>query len=456
MRTFTLALIATLSISIADAQLVLPWSGTDPTATLSSFQIIKSGTSGRANTLYITNAGNASDALLVNTIGLGKAGYFQLNNTNSSNTALRADSNGSGTSVVGLMTGTGRAGTFRISNTQNTNYALYVASNGSGPAVRIESVGNPAASVAGNLDIVGSITTTEGLLRMTGAFSGVPIVEVTNSSGRAIEGNGTNIGVTGSGITGVYGISSGPAGRGVAAYASASDSRAIEANATSATGVNYGAYLMSHSNAGTGVVGYCPSPSGVTYGMKGNVASPDGFALYAVGRFTATGTKAFQIDHPLNPQNEFLNHYCTEAPEPLNAYSGNTVTDSRGFATVVLPDYFESINRDVRYTLTVIDKSDDFVLAKITQEVKDNQFVLRTNKPRVKVSWRVEATRNDRWVQKYGYQAEQAKTEAQRGKYVQPELYGQPAEKGIHYVATSPQELPANKASTRTTPKSRK
>src|SRR5207245_2623064 len=107
------------------------------------------------------------------------------------------------------------------------------------------------------------------------------------------------------------------------------------------------------------------------------------WAVYCFGRFGATGTKSFTIDHPFDPENKTLSHYCTEGPEPLNAYSGNVITDSRGYATVRLPDWFEEINRDFRYQLTVLDDGErsDFVLVKIVQEIRNNQFSLRTSQP---------------------------------------------------------------------------
>jgi hypothetical protein len=164
--------------------------------------------------------------------------------------------------------------------------------------------------------------------------------------------------------------------------------------------------------------------------------------LHVSGTFAATGTKSFQIDHPLDPENYYLNHFCTEGPEPYNVYRGNVVTDAQGYATITLPAYFESINRDPTYHLTVIDSSDDFVLAKVVREIQNNQFVIRTSKPFVKVSWEVKAIRNDLWVQRYGYQTEQEKEDAIKGKYLHPELYGQPKERGINYY---PEPTPAHK-----------
>ena len=221
---------------------------------------------------------------------------------------------------------------------------------------------------------------------------------------------------------GVYGVSNSATGRGVYGLAAAWDGTAI------------GVIGRSDSSNGYGVFGWGNNAftSSSPYGVFGQTAG-QGYAVYARGRLAASGTKSFQIDHPLSPENAYLNHFCTEGPEPYNAYSGNVVTDAQGYAVVQLPDYFESINRDFRYQLTVIDSSDDFVLAKVVREIQNNRFVIRTSKPYVKVSWRVEAVRNDRWVQEYGYQTEQPKPAEHRGKYLHPELYGQPKEMGIHY-----------------------
>ncbi len=166
-------------------------------------------------------------------------------------------------------------------------------------------------------------------------------------------------------------------------------------------------------------------------------------AAQVFGTFSASGTKSFQIDHPLDPENHYLNHFCTEGPEPYNVYRGNVITDARGYATVELPEYFDKIDRNPTYDLTVIDGGDDFVLVKVVREVQNNVFTIRTSAPRTKVSWRVEAIRNDRWVQRYGYLATQEKEEENRGRYVSPELYGQPVEMGIPYHSEGPSAISA-------------
>ena len=69
------------------------------------------------------------------------------------------------------------------------------------------------------------------------------------------------------------------------------------------------------------------------------------------GDFTVVGTKAFTMDHPLDPANKLLRHVAAESNEVINFYSGNVTTDASGKATVSLPDYFEAINKDFRYQL---------------------------------------------------------------------------------------------------------
>jgi hypothetical protein len=89
-------------------------------------------------------------------------------------------------------------------------------------------------------------------------------------------------------------------------------------------------------------------------GVYGLTTNPAGFGVYSLGRFGASGTKLFQIDHPMDPANKYLNHYCTESPEVLNAYRGTVTLDPSGSAWVQLPPYFARINKEPSYTLTAV------------------------------------------------------------------------------------------------------
>ena len=60
--------------------------------------------------------------------------------------------------------------------------------------------------------------------------------------------------------------------------------------------------------------------------------------------------------------------------------------------------------------------------AVVATEIKDNRFSIRTDKPNVKVSWRVEGVRNDRFVRKYGSPVEKDKPVDKRGTRPRPVL----------------------------------
>lgn len=143
-----------------------------------------------------------------------------------------------------------------------------------------------------------------------------------------------------------------------------------------------------------------------------------------------SGFKAFKIDHPLDPQNKFLMHSCVESPDMKNIYDGVVVTDESGFATVELPEYFEALNKDFRYQLTVIGQ---FAQAIIAEKVHDNRFVIQTDKPNVEVSWQITGIRHDPFAEQNRIEVEVEKVDNERGKYLFPEAYNQSEENGIHY-----------------------
>jgi hypothetical protein len=122
-----------------------------------------------------------------------------------------------------------------------------------------------------------------------------------------------------------------------------------------------------------------------------------------VGTLTVTGSitapaKSFLIDHPLDPENQSLQHNSIESNERVNIYSGNIVTDKNGYAVVELPGYLTALNTDFRYQLTVMDQS--FARAVIWEEIegKSNSFMIRTDEPEIKVSWQLTGERMDQWA----------------------------------------------------------
>lgn len=140
------------------------------------------------------------------------------------------------------------------------------------------------------------------------------------------------------------------------------------------------------------------------------------------------GGGSFKIDHPLDPANKYLLHSFVESPDMMNIYNGNVITDARGHASIELPDWFETLNRDFRYQLTVIGS---FARAMVAEEVHGNRFAIRTESPNTKVSWQVTGIRKDGWAEKHRIPVELEKTPAERGKYLHPEVFGAPAAKRL-------------------------
>jgi hypothetical protein len=173
-------------------------------------------------------------------------------------------------------------------------------------------------------------------------------------------------------------------------------------------------------NAGDGINALAGS------GLAGNFQG----SINVTGTITA-GTKDFRIDHPLDPANKYLTHASVESSEMMNIYTGNVTTDGQGQAIVALPDWFEVVNTDFRYQLTVIGQ---FAQAIVGNKIASHQFTIRTSVPNVEVSWQVTGVRQDRFAKAHPLVVEQEKEARVRGFYIHPELYGAPAEKQIEWA----------------------
>ena len=158
-------------------------------------------------------------------------------------------------------------------------------------------------------------------------------------------------------------------------------------------------------------------------------------AVSITGTMSATGTKNFRIDHPLDPANKYLYHAAIESSEVLNLYSGNAVLDESGEAVVQLPDWFEVINKDFRYQLTPVGAPGRDIY--IAEEVSGGHFKIAGGKPGAKVSWQVSGVRNDAWEKAHPWAVEEDKG-ADRGHYLTPELYGAPETERIGYMPVPP------------------
>jgi hypothetical protein len=127
------------------------------------------------------------------------------------------------------------------------------------------------------------------------------------------------------------------------------------------------------------------------------------------------GGGSFKIDHPLDPDNKYLYHSFVESPDMKNVYDGVVTTGDDGFATVELPEWFEALNRDFRYQLTVIGGG-EWARARVAQEVEVNRFVVETDRPQVRVSWQVTGIRQDTFAEKHRIPVEVDKPESERGR----------------------------------------
>ena len=219
-----------------------------------------------------------------------------------------------------------------------------------------------------------------------------------------------------------------------------SSAKGIGVYGTTAGVGQFSVYGKHNSSTSTyGALGYYNYllPFSFEYGVYGASSSENGLAAYFVGgvgvtgNFSVTGNKTFKIDHPLDPLNKYLIHSCVESPDRMNIYNGNIVTDGTGLATVELPEYFETLNIDYHYQLTVIGQ---FAQAIIESKIQNNRFTIRTDKPNVEISWQVTGVRNDEYAKQHPFIVEQEKETFAKGKYLMPELFGQPEEKGINYV----------------------
>ena len=354
------------------------------------------------------------------------------------------------------ITGGGSSGT-GIQGIQNTNSTLDI-SNPNGPTATV--------NVKVPLTLRGS--TTDYLLKA-----------INTGNGHGIMGQSTGVGVYGlsDNYYGVYGNSPGGAGvvgtsnSWVGVYGESNSQAGVWGKSATGTGVyaestdGYGMYaksingqgLHSESNTDYGIVGITHGSSaeyagvyggstnlepwgmlGSTCGVLGdNGSNSDFFAgyfhgdVYVTGDLSVSGTKDFKIDDPLDPANKYLIHSCVESPDRMNIYNGNITTDASGSAMVELPGYFEVLNIDYRYQLTIIGQ---FAQAMVENKIQNNHFTIKTDKPNVEVSWQVTGVRNDPYAKQNPFVVEKEKESFAKGKYLSPELYGQPEEMRIGYV----------------------
>jgi hypothetical protein len=153
--------------------------------------------------------------------------------------------------------------------------------------------------------------------------------------------------------------------------------------------------------------------------------------VYVHGNIKVDGAKNFVIDHPLAPEDKYLYHASVESSEMKNFYDGVVTLDTKGRAVVELPDWFSALNKNFRYQLTPIGAPGPTL--HIANEIAENRFTIAGGAAGMKVSWMVTGVRQDRWAETHPMAVETPKPAGERGRYLHPEAWGQPAERSVEY-----------------------
>jgi trimeric autotransporter adhesin len=400
---------------------------------------VSGATSGSSYGVYGTNASTTNFAAGVAGVENAKTGQvFGVAGSTSSTTTFAAGVSGFEGAKTGAVSGV--AGS---TNSTTTGAAGVNGFEGAASGQVYGVAGGTTSTTNGAAGVIGSDTAASG--QVFGVFG------YTNSAtGTGVAGNAN---ATSGQATGVTGVSTSTSGTGVLG------------NATAASGNTFGVFGQTSSPTGNGTGGYASATSGLAIGVVGLTNSPAGVggvftnlgggksavligngANYAQvfivdasgnGNFAGNlnvkgkltkGSGSFKIDHPLDPANKYLSHSFVESPDMMNVYNGNITTDRHGLATVNLPDYFEALNGDFRYQLTVIGQ---FAQAIVAKKIAANRFVIRTSRPQVEVSWQVTGIRHDAYANSYRIPVEEDKGVGEQGYYLHPEVFGQPESKGI-------------------------
>jgi hypothetical protein len=208
-----------------------------------------------------------------------------------------------------------------------------------------------------------------------------------------------------------------------------------------------GKVLATGANTYAGVRGTVEGGSGVSYGVLGRAMGNyinyavygnayngvQNWAGYFAGDVRVVGSlvnskSTLSIDHPTDPDNEFLQQAEVVSDNLSAIYSGNVTLDGNGSAVVQLPDYLESFCGDFRYQLTCVG---GYAPVYVSSEITGNQFTIAGGKAGLKVSWQITGIRKDKYAQANPLEVEKKKTASEQGKYLHPELYGRSADRSL-------------------------
>jgi hypothetical protein len=387
--------------------LIFKTAGTYRMNILSNGQVSINNMSPVSGDLFSVYSTTSDDAVNIFANGTGRGMYVSVASTNNSGDGMEISKSG-GTNSSG-----GRGLDVYINTTTNGDIGLAVSHNGTGRASNFQqqnaSASQPAifASVSGNGRVIQAQNSVSTTANAVGFFS------------QAATGTDP---ITYGTAAAVYGQTSGIRSGTFTASGGSDNTHAVHGEINFASALNFNAI---------GVFGSATTPNaGYGYGVYGQ---GNFYGVYANGNMGASGTKSFMIDHPLDPANKFLKHFALESPEVLNMYRGNVLLDANGEAIIQLPSYFNAINIEFSYVLTPVGApAGVYIKEEITT---DGKFSIAGGNAGQKVSWYVYADRNDAYLQQKPQERETeiTKPEGYVGKYLMPELYNQPKEKGIFY-----------------------
>ena len=328
---------------------------------------------------------------------------------------------GAATGVVGQASGTGQAGYFNQNNSSSTANALEVQNSSLGRTAYFNR--SNTSSTANALEVQNGGVGGTALFDQTNTANAAPGLHLRSTA--AVGGRLLLTGVGGVTQTGAgridFNVNSNPLAQVVGYVDPSIAGPTLDFNVRRGFAGTLERCLSLSNSIGSQLFG----------GLSVYGNSNSGGNLYVQGNFSVSGAKAFKIDHPLDPENQYLYHACVESPDMKNIYDGTVALDAQGAATVRLPAYFEALNRDFRYQLTAVGAPGLGLY--VAEEIRGNRFRIAGGTPGARVSWQVTGIRQDKSALKHPLVPEVAKEPTNRGKYLTPSAYGLPESRGIGY-----------------------
>ncbi|HKG03330.1 MAG TPA: collagen-like protein [Conexibacter sp.] len=421
-----------------------------------------------AKLLSVDGTGSGLDADLLD--GLDGADYQQrVTDTCSGNTWMQAI-DAAGAATCGPVTAplrldqsdtSGNVLDLALSNPASTSTAVSIRESGIGNGLDVSLSNNGSGGRGISVDnqgvgpgVFANTVGGNSIWGVTGSISSAAVIG-DSSSGEAVVArqNGAicerNIGRC-NGIGAIVGRHDGTGGYGVRGFVT-DPNGAIgvlgQAGISGGTGTGVRAENVNAANNGNALEAVTNGNGSALFAQGRTTAATFNGAVQINGDLTVTGTKSgFHIDDPRSPTTRTLTHTPVETDKLTVVYTGNARTGKDGRAVVQLPSYATAIASDWRYQLTPIGR---FGQAIVVREVgTSGRFTIRSEHPNTKVSWSVTGVRLDPQAKHDAIHPVQRKIGDDRGRYLDPEVYGKPVSEGTERVTpegSSPRGLSSSR-----------